>query len=223
MLGPTQLTWGSAQVDAFHVQPIISIKVYTDCVVYFIALGALAVVGTFGTYSSSLRRYLHSRFDVRSLCCSTKRGLRDQKSATILTRIAFYCFPEGVTLGEAGVLVVVAYLYIYWIWYWGGWGYTRLVTEAQGYNDRFPNTHVAARVVGHLTTLTMSFLTFPVARNSVWESVFGLPFDRAIKYHRVLGTLCWMLVTSHMMLFQVSIIVKIRLICWMLGMRVCLS
>ena len=32
--------------------------------------------------------------------------------------------------------------------------------------------------MGQMAVLTMSFLTFPVARNSVWESVFGVPFDR---------------------------------------------
>lgn len=36
-----------------------------------------------------------------------------------------------------------------------------------------------ARVMGEMAILTMSFLTFPVAHNSVWESVFGVPFDRS--------------------------------------------
>jgi len=55
--------------------------------------------------------------------------------------------------------------------------------------------------MGHMTTLTMSFLLFPVARNSVWEAVFGIPFERAIRYHRVLGSLCWLLVTAHMLIW----------------------
>ena len=38
-----------------------------------------------------------------------------------------------------------------------------------------------ARVMGHMTTLFMSFLILPVARNSVWEYVYGIPFERAIK------------------------------------------
>jgi hypothetical protein len=33
--------------------------------------------------------------------------------------------------------------------------------------------------MGEMAILTMSFLTFPVAHNSVWESVFGVPFDRS--------------------------------------------
>jgi hypothetical protein len=35
--------------------------------------------------------------------------------------------------------------------------------------------------MGHMTTLFMSFLILPVARNSVWEYVYGIPFERAIK------------------------------------------
>ena len=52
----------------------------------------------------------------------------------------------------------------------------------------------------------MSFLMFPVARNSVSESVFGVPFDRAIRYHRMLGAVVWIWVTLHMWLFQIKFI-----------------
>ena len=31
---------------------------------------------------------------------------------------------------------------------------------------------------GEMAILTMSLLMFPMARNSVWESVFGVPHDR---------------------------------------------
>ena len=61
-----------------------------------------------------------------------------------------------------------------------------------------------ARVVGHLSNLCMAFLTFPVARNSLWEYVFGIPYERAIKYHRLLASLFYVLVTLHMLLFFIS-------------------
>lgn len=44
--------------------------------------------------------------------------------------------------------------------------------------DPQANWQVAARVLGHLTTFTISFLLHPVARNSLWESAFGVPFER---------------------------------------------
>jgi hypothetical protein len=43
-----------------------------------------------------------------------------------------------------------------------------------------------------MTTLTMSFLILPVARNSVWEYVFGVPFDRAIKVAAGVPFLPWL-------------------------------
>ena len=48
-----------------------------------------------------------------------------------------------------------------------------------------------------MTTLSMSLLTFPVVKNSVWESVFGVPFERGLRYHRALGAACWLFVTAH--------------------------
>jgi len=209
MNAPFAITWGAPPVDDFHVQPIVQVKVYTDCVVYFSTVGALALLGAIGTYSPVLRRLLHSRFDVRMRACAGRKETQSVKNnrrpEPILESLVNYFLPEGVTLGEVIVLGVGIFLYAYWLWFFGGWpgGYPRLVQEVQGYNDAFPNMHVFARVFGHLTTLTMSFLSFPVARNSVWESVFGVPFDRAIKYHRALGTLCWLLVTTHMLLYQV--------------------
>jgi hypothetical protein len=41
-----------------------------------------------------------------------------------------------------------------------------------------------------MATLSMSFLILPTTRNSVWEACFGIPFDRFIKYHRVMGRIC---------------------------------
>ena len=32
----------------------------------------------------------------------------------------------------------------------------------------------------------------------------GIPFERAIKFHRVLGRLCWLLVTIHLALWQIK-------------------
>eukprot|EP01042_Synura_sphagnicola_P007869 gene7869-10075_t len=57
-----------------------------------------------------------------------------------------------------------------------------------------------------MATLSMSFLILPVARNSVWESVFGVPFDRAIRYHRTLGVVAWTWATLHMWLWQIKFI-----------------
>ena len=65
--------------------------------------------------------------------------------------------------------------------------------------DPNPDLQVAARVLGHMTTLTVSLLAFPVARNGLWDAAFGIPFERAVRYHRGLGWLTWASVTAHML------------------------
>jgi hypothetical protein len=183
----TVLVFGPPAADPQNwSQPLIYVKLYSDVVIYFTVLLGVAAVGMLGTYSPSLRRILHRRLSV-----GLPRALA-----------AFDPFPHGACVGELLLAAAMLGLYVWWILYWGYY-YTRIATEAQSYGDKNPNVQVAARVFGHLTTLTMSFLCFPVARNSVWEGVFGVPFDRAIKVHRALGSLCWLLVTIHMLVWQV--------------------
>jgi hypothetical protein len=46
--------------------------------------------------------------------------------------------------------------------------------------DRHGTLQIWARVTGQLSTLLMSYTLYPTARNSLWESAFGIPFERAI-------------------------------------------
>ena len=170
-------------------QAIVYVKLYSDVVVYFTFVLGVAALGCVGTYVPALRRALHRRYN-----CALPAALA-----------AVDPFPQGASLGELLLAAALAGLYAYWALYWG-FLYTRITNEAAALGDAHPRLHVAARVFGHLTTLTMSFLCFPVARNSVWEGVFGVPFDRAIKVHRALGSLCWVLVTAHMLLWQVRVL-----------------
>eukprot|EP00911_Craspedida_sp_UC1_P001887 UC1_evm2s1448 len=68
--------------------------------------------------------------------------------------------------------------------------------------DENADLQIWARVVGHLATLSMSLLLFPVHRNSLWTAVFGVSFDRAVKYHRAMGVMVWLMTTLHMMLWM---------------------
>ena len=206
LFDPIVVTFGVASSAPFSVQPVLNVKVYEDVVVYFLFVGALAVLGVVGTYNPLLRHALHKRVSPEALFCGRSSHSRDHSSPLkkrgVVVRAIYYFFPEGAAVGELIVVSAIAGLYAYWVYYWT-YKYDRITNEVTSYNDAFPNTHIAARVFGHLLTLTMSFLIFPVLRNSVFESVFGVPFDRAMKYHRALGTLCWVLVTVHMLLFQV--------------------
>lgn len=167
---------------------LVYVKLYSDVVVFYTFLLVVGGLGVVGTYSPSLRRWLHKR-------------LRAPPSLPPLR----YLFPQGVCLGELILATALGGLYVYWCVYWGVI-YTRFKEEVVQYGDKSGGSFLqpAARLLGHLTTLTMSLLCFPVARNSVLEAVFGLPFDRAMKVHRFLGALTWVLVTLHMLAWQLK-------------------
>ena len=61
--------------------------------------------------------------------------------------------------------------------------------------------HVWARVLGHMTSLSCSLLLLPATKNSAWFAILGIPFERAIKYHRGLGLITYLFVTAHMLLW----------------------
>ena len=163
---------------------IIVVKLYEDVVVYFTVVGGLALLAFVGTLSPSVRRSLHSKV-----------------SLPLPAGPFFGDWNKGITRGELIGVGAVISLFIYWIDYFGR-RYTRISVETLAMEDPYPSTQIAARVLGHLTTLAMSFVLFPVTHNSVWEAALGIPFERAVKYHRVMGRLVWLLVTLHMLLWQ---------------------
>jgi hypothetical protein len=200
------------------VQAVIFIKLYADVAVYFGLLGALVTLGFTALQVPALRRFLHTRIGNllpgqahKAAIDATLAAGKDASGGrgTLLARsrarlrTALLAWLAELCVGEATVIAAVAGLYAYWFWFFST-GYPRITQEVLSYNDGFPNLHIYARVMGHMTTLTMSFLTFPVTRNSVWEAAFGIPFERAIKHHRALGRLCWLLVTAHMLMWQVK-------------------
>lgn len=55
--------------------------------------------------------------------------------------------------------------------------------------------NIAGRVFGQLNLLNFTLIMLPVTRHSIWVWIFGIPFERALKYHRWIGfwtyfTLC---------------------------------
>ena len=58
-------------------------------------------------------------------------------------------------------------------------------------------TEIAARCLGHITTIFSALTLFPASRTGLWVDVFGVPYDRTIRYHRIIGTLALIFATSH--------------------------
>ena len=54
-----------------------------------------------------------------------------------------------------------------------------------------------ARMLGHLTAVHLTLTVLPVSRSSVWHSVFGISFERAIKWHRLVARATAALVLLH--------------------------
>lgn len=59
------------------------------------------------------------------------------------------------------------------------------------------NNLVGLRALGGISIMCMSLLTFPVTRHSVLLPMLHISFDRAIKFHRILGYVMYICVTVH--------------------------
>eukprot|EP01027_Heterolobosea_sp_BB2_P015731 GEZU01022504.1.p1 GENE.GEZU01022504.1~~GEZU01022504.1.p1 ORF type:complete len:332 (-),score=13.90 GEZU01022504.1:360-1355(-) len=57
--------------------------------------------------------------------------------------------------------------------------------------------NVIARYIGHFINLHFGLLLLPVTRNSIWVRMIGLPFERAIKYHRWISRIGFFLIAAH--------------------------
>ena len=170
--------------DPDWLQPMVYLKLYPDVVVYYSMLFFIMAVGVFSTYHSIGRRIMHKRIDVNS----------------IIPKV-ISLWPLGMCVGEMLLVGAVLALHAYWFWYWGGWGWDYRFDTIYWIGD--DQLQKYSRLFGEMTVLTMSFLTIPITHNNIWESVFGVPFDRAVRYHRVLGAVTWLFVTLHMWLWQV--------------------
>eukprot|EP00049_Salpingoeca_infusionum_P012255 m.221916 g.221916 ORF g.221916 m.221916 type:complete len:800 (-) comp15134_c0_seq9:3616-6015(-) len=184
-------------------------KLYQDTVVFYAFMAFIAIFGFVCHVVPVARKLMHKRIAIRKIIPLPNAYL-----------------PHALTVGETVLLLAVAGIYGYWLWFWST-GYNRIWNETQQSsampasccNDDNPlspdgkcyfpadphaRTQQWARVLGHMTSLTMYFLILPATRNSIWVHIFGIPFDRAIKYHRALGVLTWVLVTSHMLLWWIK-------------------
>ena len=155
---------------------------------FFAFVFGLAALALLSALSKPVKKLLHARVAV-SIKASALRMLNP--------------IPYGTSLGEVLVVGSVLGLFAWWAWWWGqGFDYIRNVPQIQSDNNK--HLQIPARVLGHLTTLGMSLLIVPVMRNGVIEAVFGVPFERAVKYHRWLGSLTYLLVTSHFLLWAIK-------------------
>ena len=139
-------------------------KLFPDAVVYYCVMIGLAGAGVLAQQWRPLRNVMHYRMRVPGTPAS-----------------ALHPYPTGVSVGEVCMVAAVGGLFAFWLYYWR-FGYGRITAEAQ--LDPHHLAQVWARVFGHLSNLAFSLLLLPAARNSMWVAAYGIPFERAVKYHR---------------------------------------
>lgn len=60
---------------------------------------------------------------------------------------------------------------------------------------------IAARIMGHITNLFSAFLLLPASRTGLLVDVFAVPYERTIKYHRILGYITFFFMTLHALIW----------------------
>ena len=168
-------------------------KLYVDIAVFYAYIMCLLVLGFAGTATPAVRRCMHRPIRMPRLHGSLR--LPDW-----LWECGGSC-PGTFCIGEALLVLVTTGLFIWWLWWWAA-GFSYLAAQGTVTGDPHPLAQTVARVLGHMANLSLSLVLFPVARNSVWEAAFGLPFDRALYYHRAMGRIAWLFTTLHMLVWM---------------------
>lgn len=100
------------------------------------------------------------------------------------------------SIAEITFLLCVIGLSVWWFWFWYS-GYQRIAD--------IPYTlERLARALGHMTNLFAALLLFPVTRNSMWVEILGIPFERAIQYHRWAGVIVFFALSAHMLVWWIE-------------------
>ena len=60
---------------------------------------------------------------------------------------------------------------------------------------------IAARILGYITSLFSAFLLLPASRTGLLVDVLAVPYERTIKYHRILGYLTFLFMTLHALIW----------------------
>jgi len=190
----TELNTGGNPGSVTGVSPWggFEFEVYPDVLAYYIVLYAVSLCAIVARFFPSARRVLHTRFAVPAMRLGWTRT--DKSIPTAGPKMLWHT----LCVGEALVLAAFAALAIWWLHYWAVVHVFPAGNSTSG--NAFPD-EIAARAAGNLANLLLALTFLPAARNSVWVAVFGVPFERAIRFHRMLGRLFMVTCTVHQFLF----------------------
>jgi len=169
----------------------VALRLYKDTLVYAAVVASVCVLGWVGLSNRPLRDFLSSRpFGPALLLPGDPLALLAPSFPGSKAHTLYAPSVGGVFLLSAwGGLV------IWWVWYWAV-DYSRISSNAA--EDPVSVTaHTSARALGHLCTLFLTMAILPLSKGGVWERVFGVPYERALGFHRLNGVLFWCAVTVH--------------------------
>lgn len=181
----SQLTVNFVSGQAEHSTPLSSWKLLSYSFLYPIALATLVLTLFFRVAAlreSTVGRWLmHSR----SKSLPVPDGVWYNTLTCGLAR-QLQIFTAGELLVFATLLVMLgAFFVVAW----------RLYTAAN---------HTLVHCLGYLTSILMSLALLPTARNSLWQQLFGLPWERAVKWHRLIASLALVAMITHGVTMVVS-------------------
>jgi hypothetical protein len=193
LFGPNAGPAAGAAAGAASVEPCCWVNLYVDVAVYYGLVAAVVAVGAAGLAVPRVRAALLRRPCGARLPALAPRGGGGGGCGAALPVAAPALYAPSV--GELLLLAAWASLVGYWVHYWR-WGYARIGDNAAA-DVGEESAHAWARALGHVSTLFLCFALLPLARGSVWEAVFGVPYERALRFHRANGVLFWAAVTAH--------------------------
>ena len=112
-------------------------------------------------------------------------------------------YAVGISFGELILWLVFIALLIFWILYWTiDFTYTERQVEAT--SQIHVKVEVIARLFGHLNNLFCGLLLLPASRTGLMVELFAVPYERTLKYHRILGIITYFSVTAHAMIWWIK-------------------
>ena len=187
---------------------VLGYELFDDVFAYYAFLYGAAAAGVLARLFPAWGRALHARVRVPEVQLGWKRrqhapGRGGSKTTTTTTASTYaltglrVSWSETLTLGECSLLLALLGLCAWWLDYW----VNQHVYPKELITGQYFGNEALARAVGQLANLFLALVFLPASRNSVWERVFGVPFERAVRAHRRFGRLFFGACTAHMLLF----------------------
>eukprot|EP00048_Salpingoeca_helianthica_P012119 m.174936 g.174936 ORF g.174936 m.174936 type:complete len:912 (+) comp15329_c1_seq7:84-2819(+) len=166
-------------------------KLFPDVMAYYLFIFVVVVFAVLAHRHPPLARWLHRRVWAPSGNLTESRWF------------GWHPFPYGISNGEVALLLAFSGFFVFWVVYW------RIIFD---YEDiKLPkisvvhvSSELAARNMGHMANLFSALTLFPASRTGLWVDVFGVPYDRCIRYHRLIGTIALVFATIHAIIWWIK-------------------